>query len=342
MRCARSDFAAGKRASRRQRADAALKILSRSLPRASMPSMLRYAGIFSFTRRKRSEARAAYRAALEKAEAGTLRDALRLSSRRLETADAAAFSRGLMLLAGCSGSTGPKMAELSELPKHTGGAPLWQASVGEAGDAILFPALAVDGGLRGRPGRYRRPLRSVDREGIVGVNVGTHTFRGGVGSDDAGSGSERSTARSLRSMRVRARCDGALAYERSPFSSPGDGGSGDRPAAPTAGCSRWTRGTASGAGFYQHRVRLSRSIPGGMVADRGQLAYRGLPGQARVDRARQRTACAGRRRSRSPRAPGAGSVTDVWGCRSSRAEVCAAAYQGDRCFELATATRSGA
>src|SRR3989475_2806983 len=55
------------------------------------------------------------------------------------------FLVGAMLLAGCSGSTGPKMAELSELPASIPVRTLWQASVGDAGDAILFPALAVDG-----------------------------------------------------------------------------------------------------------------------------------------------------------------------------------------------------
>ena len=55
------------------------------------------------------------------------------------------FFAGVMLFAGCSGSTGPKMAELSELPTSIPVRTLWQASVGDAGDAILFPALAVDG-----------------------------------------------------------------------------------------------------------------------------------------------------------------------------------------------------
>src|SRR5439155_22168601 len=55
------------------------------------------------------------------------------------------FLAGAMLLAGCSGSTGPKMAELQELPASIPVRTLWQASVGDAGDAILFPALAVDG-----------------------------------------------------------------------------------------------------------------------------------------------------------------------------------------------------
>ena len=55
------------------------------------------------------------------------------------------FLAAMMLLAGCSGAPGPKMAELSELPASIPVRTLWQASVGNAGDAILFPALAVDG-----------------------------------------------------------------------------------------------------------------------------------------------------------------------------------------------------
>src|SRR5438132_10972488 len=55
------------------------------------------------------------------------------------------FLAGAMLLAGCSASTGPKMAELQELPASIPVRTLWQASVGGAGDAILFPPLAVDG-----------------------------------------------------------------------------------------------------------------------------------------------------------------------------------------------------
>ena len=54
------------------------------------------------------------------------------------------FLAGL-LLAGCSGSAGPKMAELQELPAGIPVRTLWQASIGTAGDAILFPALALDG-----------------------------------------------------------------------------------------------------------------------------------------------------------------------------------------------------
>jgi len=54
------------------------------------------------------------------------------------------FLAGL-LLAGCWGSAGPQMAVLTELPAGIAVRTLWQASVGEAGDAILFPALAVDG-----------------------------------------------------------------------------------------------------------------------------------------------------------------------------------------------------
>jgi hypothetical protein len=50
------------------------------------------------------------------------------------------FLAGVMFVAGCFGSSsGPKMAELSELPANIPVRTLWQASVGEAGDAVFFP-----------------------------------------------------------------------------------------------------------------------------------------------------------------------------------------------------------
>src|SRR5258706_4674607 len=89
---------------------------------------------------------------------------------------------GLMLLAGCSGSTGPKMAELSELPASIPVRTLWQASVGEAGDAILFPALAVDGVYAAaQDGSVARFEASTGRESWR-VNV-ERIPSGGVGSD---------------------------------------------------------------------------------------------------------------------------------------------------------------
>src|SRR5207247_3402885 len=94
------------------------------------------------------------------------------------------FLAGAMLLAGCSGSTGPKMAELSELPASIPVRTLWQASVGDAGDAILFPALAVDGvNAAAQDGTVARFEAATGRESWR-VNAG-RTLSGGVGSDGA-------------------------------------------------------------------------------------------------------------------------------------------------------------
>src|SRR5260221_1098663 len=83
---------------------------------------------------------------------------------------------GLMLLAGCSGSTGPKMAELSELPASIPVRTLWQASVGEAGDAIFFSALAVHGVFAPAQDRTVAPLEASTRRGAWRVNVGPTPF----------------------------------------------------------------------------------------------------------------------------------------------------------------------
>src|SRR5256885_17140757 len=91
------------------------------------------------------------------------------------------FLAGAMLLAGCSGSSGPKMAELSELPASIPVRTLWQASVGDAGDAILFPALAVDGVYAAaQDGTVARFEASTGQESWR-VNAG-RTLSGGVGS----------------------------------------------------------------------------------------------------------------------------------------------------------------
>src|SRR3989442_10651438 len=91
------------------------------------------------------------------------------------------FLVGAMLLAGCSGSTGPKMAELSELPASIPVRTLWQASVGDAGDAILFPALAVDGVYAAaQDGTVARFEASTGQESWRG-KAGRPRFRGGGG-----------------------------------------------------------------------------------------------------------------------------------------------------------------
>src|SRR5260221_14579299 len=89
------------------------------------------------------------------------------------------FLAGVMLLAGCSGSTGPKMAELSELPASIPVRTLWQASVGDAGDAILFPVLAVDGVFAAAPDGTVARLEASTGRGSWRVKGGRTPFGGG-------------------------------------------------------------------------------------------------------------------------------------------------------------------
>src|SRR3989442_2047690 len=89
------------------------------------------------------------------------------------------FLVGAMLLAGCSGSTGPKMAELSELPASIPVRTLWQASVGDAGDAILFPALAVDGVYAAAQDRTVARFEASTRQETWRGDPGAPAFRGG-------------------------------------------------------------------------------------------------------------------------------------------------------------------
>src|SRR5258707_15211392 len=95
------------------------------------------------------------------------------------------FLAGVLLLAGCSGSAGPKMAELSELPASIPVRTLWQASVGEAGEAIFFPPLAGGGGYAAAPDGTVAPFEAAARRGTWGGDVGRKLFRGG------GSGGKR-------------------------------------------------------------------------------------------------------------------------------------------------------
>src|SRR2546425_13292522 len=90
------------------------------------------------------------------------------------------FLAGAMLLAGCSGSTGPKMAELSELPASIPVRTLWQASVGEAGDAIFVPVVAGGGGFaRAAGGAAPRLCAGPHRGTRGGTNGPTLSRRGG-------------------------------------------------------------------------------------------------------------------------------------------------------------------
>src|SRR5256885_14834259 len=91
------------------------------------------------------------------------------------------FFAGVMLFAGCSGSTGPKMAELSELPTSIPVRTLWRASGGDAGDAILFPALAGDGVYAAAPDGTLARFEAASRRGSWGGARGGPAFpRGGA------------------------------------------------------------------------------------------------------------------------------------------------------------------
>jgi len=91
---------------------------------------------------------------------------------------------GALLIAGCSGTPGPTMAELTDLPSYIPVRSLWAASVGPAGDAILFPAL-VGGGVyaAAENGIVARFDAATGQESW---RVDTHQLlSGGVGCDGA-------------------------------------------------------------------------------------------------------------------------------------------------------------
>jgi outer membrane protein assembly factor BamB len=87
-----------------------------------------------------------------------------------------------ILLAGCSGPSGPKMAELVPLPSNIPVRTLWSVAVGKADDAILFPAL-VGGAVfaAAQDGIVARFDAATGRE-VWRVSV-NQTLSGGVGSD---------------------------------------------------------------------------------------------------------------------------------------------------------------
>ena len=248
------------------------------------------------------------------------------------------FLAGVMLLAACSGSTGPKMAELSELPASIPVRTLWQASVGEAGDAILFPALAVDGVYAAaQDGTVARFDAATGRESWR-VNVGG-TLSGGVGSDgtlvavgtldgevvvlDALSGDTRWRVRVSSEVLSAPLMTGDLVIVRS-----ADG----RLFALDAkdGRRRWL--------YQRSNPPLSVRSPVGMVADRGQLLT-GFAGGKLVSIALANGGVRWETTVALPRgATELERVTDVVGLPVvAEREVCAVAYQGRiGCFDLAS------
>jgi outer membrane protein assembly factor BamB len=248
------------------------------------------------------------------------------------------FLAGVMLLAGCSGSTGPTMAELPELPKSIPVRTLWQASVGAAGDAILFPALAVDGVYAAaEDGTVARFEASTGRESWR-INAG-RTLSGGVGSDgtlvavgtfdgevialDARSGEVRWRARASSEVLSAPLVTGDLVIVRS-----ADG----RLFALDAkdGRRRWL--------YQRSSPPLSVRSPVGMVADRGQLLT-GFAGGKLVSIALANGAVRWEATVALPRgATELERVTDVVGLPVvAEREACAVAYQGRiGCFDLAS------
>jgi outer membrane protein assembly factor BamB len=248
------------------------------------------------------------------------------------------FLAGMMLLAGCSGPAGPKMAELSELPTSMPVRTLWQASVGEAGDAILFPALAIDGVYAGaQDGTVARFEAATGRESWR-VNAG-HTLSGGVGSDgtlvavgtfdgevialDARSGEVRWRARVSSEVLSAPLVTGDLVIVRS-----ADG----RLFALDAkdGRRRWV--------YQRSNPPLSVRSPVGMVADRGQLLT-GFAGGKLVSIALANGGVRWETTVALPRgATELERVTDVVGLPVvAEREVCAVAYQGRiGCFDPAS------
>src|SRR5258705_6802633 len=246
------------------------------------------------------------------------------------------FLAGL-LLAGCWGPAGPQMAVLTELPAGIAVRTLWEASVGNAGDAILFPALAVDGVYAAaQDGTVARFEASTGRESWR-VNAG-RTLSGGVGSDgtlvavgtfdgevialDARSGEVRWRARVSSEVLSAPLVTGDLVIVRS-----ADG----RLFALDArdGKRRWL--------YQRSSPPLSVRSPIGMIADRGQLLT-GFAGGKLVSIALANGSVRWETTVASPRgATELERVTDVVGLPiGAEREVCAAAYQGRTgCFELA-------
>jgi outer membrane protein assembly factor BamB len=243
---------------------------------------------------------------------------------------------GMMLLAGCSGPSGPTMAELSELPASIPVRTLWQASVGEAGDAIFFPAFSGGGVYAAaQDGTVARFDATTGQESWR-VNTGD-TLSGGVGSDgklvavgtlegevvalEAASGKLRWRARVSSEILSVPIVTGDLVIVRS-----GD----SRLFALDArdGKRRW---------FYQRSSPpLSVRAPSGMVADPGFLSA-GFAGGKLVSIA---LASGGVRWEATVALPRGATelerVTDVVGLPVvTEREVCAVAFQGRiGCFDL--------
>jgi outer membrane protein assembly factor BamB len=245
---------------------------------------------------------------------------------------------GAILLAGCSGSSGPKMAELSDLPSSIPVRTRWEASVGAAGDAIFFPAV-VAGGVyaAAQDGTVARFDAETGREswrfsadetlsggvGSDGTLVAVGTLEGEVIALDAGSGAARWRARVSSEVSSAPVVTGDLVIVRT-----GDG----RLFALDAkdGKRHWL--------YQRSSPPLSVRSPVGMVAARGTL-FTGFAGGKLVSIALANGGVRWEATVALPRgATELERVTDVVGLPVvAEREVCAVAYQGRiGCFDGAS------
>ena len=249
-----------------------------------------------------------------------------------------ALVAGALLLAGCSGTPEPKMAELTDLASYIPVRTLWAASVGEAGEAIFFPTLV------------RGAVYAAAQDGTVArfdAATGEESWRanvkvplsGGVGSDgtlvavgtldgevivlEAASGAGRWRARVSSEVLSAPLVAGDVVIVRA-----GDG----RLFALDAkdGKRRWL--------YQRSSPPLSVRSPVGMVAEGGNLLT-GFAGGKLVSIALANGAVRWEATVALPRgATELERVTDVVGLPVvTEREVCAVAYQGRiGCFDLAS------
>jgi outer membrane protein assembly factor BamB len=245
---------------------------------------------------------------------------------------------GAVLIAGCSGSPGPKMAELTDLPSYIPARFLWGVNVGAAGDAIFFPAL-VGGGVYAAA-QDGTVVRFDVATGQESWRVNTEqALSGGVGCDgslvavgslqgeaialEAATGAVRWRARVSSEVLSAPLVTGDLVIVRT-----GDG----RVFALDAkdGKRRW---------LYQRTIPpLSVRSPIGMVAERGSL-FTGFAGGKLVSIALANGAVRWEATVALPRgATELERVADVVGVPVvTEREVCAVAFQGRiGCFDGAT------
>ena len=244
---------------------------------------------------------------------------------------------GLMFLAGCSGSSGPRMAELSDLPKSIPVRTLWDASVGEGGDGVFFPAVAAAAVFAaGQDGTVARFDAATGKESWR-VNTGD-VLSGGVGSDgnlvaigtlegevvalEAASGKQRWRARLSSEILSVPLVTGDLVIARAADSRlfALDARDGKR---------RWS--------YQRSSPALTVRAPSGMIAERGVLST-GFAGGKLVSLALANGAVRWEATVALPRgATELERVTDVVGVPAiAEREVCAVAFQGRiGCFDLA-------